>query len=679
MARPLTIFRILTGSLGLLVGTAMEIFQIGTHSGLAVILTTMVCVAISFLVARRRTRDKVSQELIPGYLHSAFNGLTEGLLVLDYSGRIVFVNDAFLQFSQEDRQALLEQKARDLNWKWVDVVSGGEKQEPVGWLDAVRGGQDRYGQLIGLKNPQEQTFVLRAVAITDGTSSPLGALCSFQNVTKLHKKEAETQTLLRTIRESSSQIRQQNAQLEELVIRDPVSGCLNRRTGFETLDRLWLDALEQREPLSCMLIDIDHFRAINEQLGRKASDKVLLDVGTCLQELCRPADVVCRLGGEEFLILMPRTTLTDGAFLAERVRQSVARLQTADAKVTISLGVAEWEPDQASPQDLIDLAERRLQVAKERGRNQVVKETPAQENTSQSYFIPDESAQTAVIPFPAVTALFSALAYRDLSTASHSRRVADLSVAVGQRLMSSRGCYILETAALLHDIGKVGVPDSLLHKQTALTEEELADIQAHHQMGIEIVRTAFGSPELSAILENVRIPYTTSLEQQHSLPLGTRILAIADAYDSMISDQIYRQALAPSEAMVELERCAGSQFDPEVVAQFIDVISSRSQETFPRLEVNREVALELGLQLERLAEAVDQQDLNLLQLLARQLVRSSSQTDAYEIAERAQELERAVSAGNDQLGILQKANDLLACCRATQMSYLKNHSAISVR
>src|SRR5690606_33053475 len=97
-------------------------------------------------------------------------------------------------------------------------------------------------------------------------------------------------------------------------------------------------------------------------------------VGTELQKQCRPADAVCRIGGDEFLILMPRTPLTDAAFLAERMRQAVVRLQVADVNLTCSLGVAAWSSEQASPLDLLDLAERRLKLAKERGRNQVVKD-----------------------------------------------------------------------------------------------------------------------------------------------------------------------------------------------------------------------------------------------------------------------------------------------------------------
>ncbi|SFH62496.1 diguanylate cyclase [Planctomicrobium piriforme] len=647
---------------------------VGWLTGSAVVGATVLAVNLLLCWLTRfilgKTIDASSTEVLPFYFHSALDGLSEGILVLDYAGQIVFVNNAFLEFSGESREGLLQRRAKELPWTWCDAVPG-TASTPVPWLDAIREGRHRCGQLLGIKSGAGHKLLLKAVPITDGKRRPRGALCSLQDVTKLHKKQAETEALLETIRQSSQQIRQQNAELEQLIIRDPATGCLNRRTGLELLEKLWSESLDRQSELACVMVDIDRFRAINDEHGQQLGEKVLRDIAACILQAARAGDVVCRYGGEEFLMLMPRTTLDDAAFLAERIRQSISRLEIDEIKVTASFGVAEWNPEQVSPQDLLDLAERHLSAAKQRGRNQVVKSLPEKGVQASPLVSAVESSHSAVIPFPAVTALISALAYRDIATAAHSRRVADLSVALGQRLMSLSACYVLETAALLHDIGKIGVPDSILLKQTPLTADERNFIQNYSHIGLEIVRTAFASPELSAILENARVAYADSLARQQSLPLGARILAVADAYDSMINDQIYRKGVSPAEAIAELRRCAGTQFDPEIVTQFIEVVLSKTKETGPKLQVNLDVALALGMELERLAEAVDQQNMELLRALASHIVRTASSTDTQEILDKALEFERAAVAGDDQLGILQKASELITCCRATQSAYLR--------
>src|SRR5690606_25354239 len=117
-------------------------------------------------------------------------------------------------------------------------------------------------------------------------------------------------------------------------------------------------------------------------------------------------------------------------------------------------------------------------------------------------------------------------------------RVADLCLLIGQRLMSQSQCYVLEMSALLHDIGKIGVPDALLHKPSSLTEEEWAVMRDHDRIGVEIIRTAFATPALTEIVECYKRPYEESQRSQKPLPLGARILAVVDAFDSMTNDQI---------------------------------------------------------------------------------------------------------------------------------------------
>lgn len=631
--------------------------------------------AVSFLLAK-----EAPPQMIPSHMGPALDALHEGILILDTAGRIVLANQTFLNLCGQPRGELLGQRARDLSWTWRDDDPEDPQAPDVPWLDVVREARPRQGQLLGLPGDHPRRFVLTAVPIADEGRPPCGALVSFEDVSKLQKTRAELSSVLETVRQSAMQIRKQNAELEQLAIRDALTGCFNRRSCFEFLEKFWSEARRYRDQLSCIMADVDQLRTINEQRGNAAADDVLRKVAVCLQQSARECDIICRYNSDEFVVLMPRTSLADAALVAERLRQAISRLHFPDFSVSASLGISSLSEGPQSPQQLLDQAEHCLKLAKKHGRNQVVRHDALEKTRpqeSQSMQILQKGS--SIIPFPAVTALMSALSYRDVATASHSRRVADLCVTVGQSVMSMSNCYVLEMAALLHDIGKIGVPDSILLKHTSLTDEEWEVMRAHERIGLEIVRTAFGSRELSEIVERYSERYEDSAHAATALPLGARILAIADAYDSMVTDHLYRPAMSPAEAVAELRRCSGTQFDPDIVEQFVEVLYSRGREVSLRVEVARDTALALGLEIESLAEAVDHQDLETLKTLAGRLSATASRNGAPEIAVKALELEQAAAQGDDLLGILNSASELLSHCRATQSNYLGTGSVTSRR
>lgn len=619
--------------------------------------------------------------LIPAHFQTAWDGLSEAALLIDRQGLVSVANQTFCELVGQKRAALVGRKVLEFGWKWIEVDALQQELSEVTWLTALRDGKVKQGRFSNLGVNSEKIFAVNVIAITDEAGLSHGALVSLENVTRQGKKKAELLGLMETLRESSERIRQQNHQLEELATRDALTGTHNRRSGFEFLQRFWAEAKRYRDHLSCVMVDVDRFRDINDAQGNEAADHVLKQVAVCLQQAARECDIVCRYGGEEFVILMPRTMLDDAALVAERLRHAVQRLKFPEFQVTVSLGVSSTEQGPKTPQDLLQQTERALEQAKKAGRNQTVR------HDAIAAVVPQETApspraaleQNCVIPFPAVTALISALAYRDVATAAHSRRVADHCVAIGQRMMSMSSCYVLETAALLHDIGKIGVPDSILLKPTELTESEWNSMRAHDRIGLEIIRTSFGAPELSAIVDQYTRKFSDA-SAENPIPLGARILAIADAYDAMVTDKPYRHGASPAEAISELRRCAGTQFDPEIVEQFIEQVLTRGREMAVKLDVARETALALGMELERLADAVDQQDLNLLKALAGRLSLTAARSGATEIAGKALELENAATAGTDLLGILRCADELLNYCRATQGMYVdEEHVQPNVR
>jgi putative nucleotidyltransferase with HDIG domain len=401
--------------------------------------------------------------------------------------------------------------------------------------------------------------------------------------------------------------------------------------------------------------------------------------------------LVCRYGGEEFCILMPHVDIEGASQAGERFRQLIESCNCSNLALTASFGVASFGRHLREPCELLDQADQALYAAKRTGRNRVVRwdEMPGglddRKDTSGQPGSALQRELAVPIPFHAVTALVSALAYRHADTAQHSRRVADLCVATANGLMSQRECYVLEVAALLHDIGKLGVPDAVLLKPGPLDEQEWKVIRSHEAIGADIITAAFTSAELTAIIRNHHCwyagsPHDPGLPTGKDIPQGARILAIADAFDAMVSDRVYRGGRSREQAFAELRRCAGMQFDPELVDHFINTVLARDDSRRPAMPAtSKETALKIGLQMERLASAADAPGVETLRTIASGLNSTACELGIIPIAEAAAHLERVAETGRDRTGLLELTIQLLELCRATQGAYLPNGHANGVR
>jgi putative nucleotidyltransferase with HDIG domain len=381
--------------------------------------------------------------------------------------------------------------------------------------------------------------------------------------------------------------------------------------------------------------------------------------------------------------------VADAMEAAERIRlaiMSIRLYEPAELRLTASLGVSELKFGANDPQEMINQADLCLYMAKRQGRNQVIcyEESFANVEVDETKVSRTKTSETPVVdepslPFNAVSALVSALAYRDVGTAEHSRRVADLCVRLAEGLLDQRQTFVLETAALLHDIGKIGVPDHILLKPGPLTEEEWKLMGRHDRIGVEIIASAFNCNELSETIRTHHSFYG-GMSRDEGLPSGNdisiyaRILTIADSYDAMVSDRVYRKGRTHEEAVAELRRCAPKQFDPDLVERFAAMFENQpAPNADGEVVVPKAMAIQIGQQIERLAHAIDVQDTNSLQILASRLGDVARHHNVETIALVADRIESGASVENVQwINLLRDTQQLLDLCRQTQNAFLND-------
>jgi diguanylate cyclase (GGDEF)-like protein/putative nucleotidyltransferase with HDIG domain len=359
------------------------------------------------------------------------------------------------------------------------------------------------------------------------------------------------------------------ARLEALALTDGLTGALNHSAFRERLAAEIELAFRHGTPLSLALIDIDEFKVINDTFGHQVGDRVLVDVAATIAEHIRASDLLARIGGDEFAILMPQTDGPGAAAIAGRVHAEVgATIVAGGHRVTLSIGVCEVNEGEAAEQ-LVERVDRLLYSAKRHGRDMVWRyDRPSEALADVGMPVPLARGQAAA----AVRALARAIDLKDASTRQHSDRVAELAVRLAETLgWPPERCELMRQAAVVHDVGKVAVPDSILLKPGRLTADEHAVIRRHAELGAQIAAEIF-SPEQTAWLRSHHerfdgTGYPDGLAADE-IPDGAQILAVSDAYDVMVSDRRYARALEPTEALDELRRYAGTQFAPEAVEAF---------------------------------------------------------------------------------------------------------------
>jgi diguanylate cyclase (GGDEF)-like protein len=374
-----------------------------------------------------------------------------------------------------------------------------------------------------------------------------------------------------------ARIAELETELARVSARDPLVSTLLTLSAFRA--QLELDVQRAKRygrPLTLAALDIDRFRNLNATHGYGAGDMVLAAAGKLLASSTRAHDLVCRSGGDEFLLLMPETGVAEARPVVERILVEMEDVHAGEVHgVSVSAGIAALRPA-ARPDDLLGQAQQALALARGEGGGRVkVNEATAVGRADRD---DSEVGGTAEV----VAALAQALEERDSYTGEHSESVVDLTARVGEALaLDAFEVKTIRSAALLHDIGKVGIPDEILHKPGPLDEREWAIMHQHPVIGERILRAIPGMGAVARIVRHEHerwdgTGYPDGLMGE-AIPVGARIILACDAYHAMTSDRPYRAAMSHHVAMAELTANAGTQFDPQVVEALVGYLYGRRQ------------------------------------------------------------------------------------------------------
>ncbi|WP_069998495.1 PAS domain S-box protein [Cellulosilyticum sp. I15G10I2] len=337
-------------------------------------------------------------------------------------------------------------------------------------------------------------------------------------------------------------------QIKYLSFHDQLTGLYNRRFFEEELKRL---DTSSNWPLTLVMLDVNGLKLINDAFGHVMGDRILQRAANLMRTVCRTGDIIARIGGDEFVILLPRTSSKEAACILEQIIEVLPEEQDESVHLSISYGWATKETSDVMFSDIFKAAEDHMYRQK--------------------------LSESRSMRYKTIDSIIKTLYEKTLLEKQHAEHVSQLcrSLALAMKL-DSDDVRELETAGLVHDIGKIAIDLSILDKPSKLSDEERSEIQRHPEIGYQIVRAI---NEFTRLAEYILAHherwdgagYPRGLKGEE-IPVGARIMAIADAYDAMTSERPYRKALSKEAAMEELKKNAGTQFDPDMIYVFDKVI-----------------------------------------------------------------------------------------------------------
>jgi diguanylate cyclase (GGDEF)-like protein/PAS domain S-box-containing protein len=354
-----------------------------------------------------------------------------------------------------------------------------------------------------------------------------------------------------------SERKEMERRLEYLSYHDFLTGLYNRRFFEEELRRL---DVKRNYPLTVVVADVNGLKLINDSFGHKMGDELLKTVSNVIKNACRADDIIARLGGDEFVLLLPHTNANETAQILRRIKTLASLEKVGSIALSVSFGYETKSHQSENIHEILKKAEDYMYKKK-------LFESPSMRGKT-------------------INAIISTLHEKNKREEQHSHRVSVLCERIGEALGLSEGqIEELRTVGLLHDIGKIAIEETILNKPGKLSEEEWEEIKRHPEIGYRILSTV---NDMSEMAEYILSHHERWDGQGYpkglrgiTIPLQSRIIAIADTYDAMTSERSYRQALPERKVLAELQNNAGIQFDPELVGVFLNKVLLRPDEWEP--------------------------------------------------------------------------------------------------
>lgn len=472
---------------------------------------------------------RIALEKERNLLKATLNSIGEGIITVNNSGKITSMNSAAEALTGWSKEEAIGKKLDDV-LNIINEIIGLKIKLPINKLIKSKEVVHFQDDLILIsKEGINRNISINASPVIDNHHNLYGVIFAFRDITEIKRTEDE---------------------LEYLVKHDELTGLYNRAHYNQALKQL---KGRSNLPVSFILGNVNGLKVINDVFGSEKGDKLLITIADILKNACRKECIISRLGGDEFSIVLPRTGEREVISICERIRVLCEDYRDEIVKPSIALGYYTRKSDKLSMSKCIKYAGDRMY------RNKILQSQSMRSTLFKS--------------------LRKSLFERNYETLEHTQRMADLCSKLGNSLgLTASEKDDLCLLALMHDIGKIGIPDNILLKPGKLTEEEYNEMKKHTEVGYRIAKT---SKELSHIADYILCHherwdgkgYPKGLKGDH-IPKLSRIISIVDSYDAMTNDRVYKKALRKDDALKEIKRNAGTQFDPEISNEFLKIMSN---------------------------------------------------------------------------------------------------------
>lgn len=461
-----------------------------------------------------------------------FETMEQGVIYQNRKGEITSVNPAAERILGLSFAEMKAKPSSDSYWQMIKEDGSAVKGFDHPAMIALRTGKKIGPVVRGVYHDKKNSHVwLNITAIPlfqQGEKNPFQVYATFTDITEF---KAATE------------------RIRYISFHDSLTGLYNRRYIEEEMKRL---NTKRQLPISVVMIDLNGLKLINDTYGHQKGDEMLKSLANILKESCRQEDLIARWGGDEFIILFPQTNLKIVNSICQRINNACQRRKVGFLPLSIAIGTAQKDTMNKTLDKTLNEAE---------------------DNMYKNKLAESRSARSSVL-----NALLKVLAAKSFETEAHSLKMKEIALQIGERLnLPKTELDRLSLLTTLHDIGKVNISEEILTKKDSLTKEEWVIIKKHPEIGYRIARA---TEEFAHVAEDILAHhehwdgsgYPRGLKET-AIPLLARICAVADAYEVMSSGRPYKKAMTKAEIIAEFKNRAGTQFDPELVAIFLSILS----------------------------------------------------------------------------------------------------------